>query len=72
METNLLVGDIVECQITGIASYGIFVKIGEDINSIKYNEYYNDNSSINIGNTNYYKTTSQYPTITKYVKDFIE
>ena len=34
METNLLVGDIVECQITGIASYGIFVKIGEDINGL--------------------------------------
>ena len=52
--------------------WNAFIKIGEDINSIKYNEYYNDNSSINIGNTNYYKTTSQYPTITKYVKDFIE
>ena len=49
-----------------------FIKIGEDINSIKYNEYYMDNSSINIGNTYYYKTSSQYPTITKYVKDFIE
>ena len=34
METNLLVGDIVEYRITGIASYGIFVTIGEDINGL--------------------------------------
>lgn len=34
MENNLLVGDIVECQITGIANYGIFVRIGEDINGL--------------------------------------
>lgn len=31
MENNLLVGDIVECQITGIASYGIFVKVNQNI-----------------------------------------
>jgi predicted RNA-binding protein with RPS1 domain len=34
MESNLLVGDVVECQITGIANYGIFVKIGNDINGL--------------------------------------
>lgn len=34
MENNLLIGDIVECQITGIANYGIFVKMGDGINGL--------------------------------------
>ena len=52
--------------------WNAFIKIGDDVSSIKYNDNQLDNyKSITIGNTTYHKTSPHYPTIIKYVNEFL-